>query len=187
MLNRDPAPEKEGVSWRLSLSACLVRTCVIQKMGWLNPVFAVPEAAVLEMGHRWITYGVLMKYVPELIQPKILNGIPEGLSGGQGKRLTFEDELLFIDCRFGRKWARWTLMRSFLSGYAALPDLLKAWRKVEKGQSCFKRPEPYHRGTDWRNETVSHGAEVSVLIPTLNRYPYLRKLLEQLRKPLSRT
>ena len=37
MLNRDPSPDIEATSWRLSLRACLVRTSVLRRIGGVWP------------------------------------------------------------------------------------------------------------------------------------------------------
>lgn len=177
MFNCDPAPEIEATSWRLTLSACLIRTDVIKKMGWLRPEFRSLEAATLEMGHRWITGGVFMRHVPALIN----NNLKEkNQSQYKAKfQISFEDELLFIRCRFGNFWTKWSLGRAVLSGYV---NIFKAWQAY-KELSGFRKE---NASKPYRNEPLPYGvhrsASVTVLIPTLDRYPYLRTLLDQLRR-----
>jgi glycosyltransferase involved in cell wall biosynthesis len=60
-------------------------------------------------------------------------------------------------------------------------------KEMRKALSISKKSEPYHLKVDKNNRDFS-GASVTVLIPTLDRYKYLRTLLGQLRhqtlKPL---
>jgi glycosyltransferase involved in cell wall biosynthesis len=170
MLNCDADPGIESTSWRLSHRACLVRTEVLKAMGHVRPDFQTLEAAMLEMGHRYITRGVLTRHVPDLIpaaEPKTAI-------------LPFADELRFIYYRFGHFWSGWTLMRAVLSGYVAVAPALKAWREITRIPAP-KNPDPYVHAN-----LIVGGAlpasTVSVLIPTLDRYPYLRMLLDQLQR-----
>lgn len=169
MLNCDADPGIESTSWRISPRACLVRTEVLRKMGTLHTDFQTLQGAALEMGHRYITRGVLMRHVPELT-PEVEPGTPT--------QLPFADELLFIYYRFGRFWGYWTLMRAVMSGYVSLLQALKAWRETAR-VSPRSDPDPYTH-PDRALGRALPAARVSVLIPTLDRYPYLRPLLDQL-------
>jgi glycosyltransferase involved in cell wall biosynthesis len=171
MLNCDADPGIESTSWRISPRACLLRTEVLRKMGDLHTEFQTLEGAALEMGHRYITRGVLMRHVPSLT-PEVEPGPPT--------QLPFVDELLFIYYRFGRFWSCWTLMRAVMSGYVSVREARKAWRETAR-VSPQSDPDPYTH-SDQATGRVLPAARVSVLIPTLDRYPYLRPLLDQLRR-----
>ncbi len=224
MLACDPPPDIEATSWRLSLRACLVRTGVLRKLGGPRPEFQTLEAAALEMGHRWIRRGALMRHVPQLVDHRTTgpqdhetggaeNGGQRSVVSGQlsrGPSLPFVDELRFAYYRHGRKWAGWALFRAVMTRYVSLPCALSSWREV----MSWPRPTepPPLRGSEDRKqktenrERKSHSeigdqssgsgpqfqlstfnfqlssARVSVLIPTVDRYPYLRTLLAQLRQ-----
>ena len=153
MFNCDPSPDIEATSWRVSMRACLVRTEVLRRMGFLRPEFSTIEAATLEWGHRLLTRGVLMRHVPRLLGE---GGIEDGRlkiedSEGMGgpwssgpvvSRLPFEDELRFVYYRHGRKWAAWAVLRALMTRYTTLPTALRSWRKV---MSTSRPPEraPY--------------------------------------------
>jgi len=168
MLNRDPDQNIEATSWRLSLQACLVRTDVLRQMGGLRATFRTLAGASLEMGHRYITRGVLMRYLPWLVDNHRLTA-----------SLPFEDELRFVYYRFGRFWVRWALMRAVMSHYVSLGEALRAWWKVRKE---LRPPEPAPYIRPLSDTPIPSEPKVSVLIPTLDRYPYLRTLLNQLRQ-----
>lgn len=172
--NRDPDPVFEATSWRVSLRACMVHSGVIHQLGFLNPSFESLTAASLEWGHRCIQQGVLMRHNPSLL--------PAGFKALPNEDISFSDQLQFIDLRYGRKWAAWTLLRAVLSGYAPLRHALPAWTRLQQQrlpleQRIYQSPEK-----DFPAEPLPAGKKpgVSVLVPTLERYPYLRTLLLQL-------
>jgi glycosyltransferase involved in cell wall biosynthesis len=171
MLNRDPNPTIEATSWRLSLRACLVRTEVLRQMGGVHPEFETLAGAALEMGHRYVMRGVLTRHILWLL-PADLSVAP--------LVLPFEDELRFAYYRFGRFWCRWAAMRAILTGYVPLKTAFQAWRRVSRTKRPSE-PNPFIHSAN-RSSADVQKAQVSVLIPTLDRYPYLRTLLKQLRQ-----
>lgn len=176
MLNRDPDPEIEATSWRLSLRACLARREVVEQMGFIRPEFRTLEAAALEWGHRCIRQGVIARHLPALLPA------PPPLAP---PRLPLEDELRFALYAYGRKWARWALLRAVLSGYARPGQALGAFRRLRRAAPP-PLPPPFQRSSGAAPQRGMAEPEppprISVLIPTLERYPYLRTLLTQLRR-----
>lgn len=170
-LNCDPAPNIEAASWRLSLGACLVHVDVLRQMGSVRSDFQTIEGAALEMGYRYVTHGVFAQHLPSLLSAEVVVETPV---------LPFEDELRFVYYCFGRFWGWWALGRALLTGYASVKQILWAMRKVHRAECSLgtltftrKALQPIER----------QGKEsVSVLIPTLDRYPHLRTLLSQLRQ-----
>jgi glycosyltransferase involved in cell wall biosynthesis len=177
MLSRDPDEKIEATSWRLSLRACLVKRDVLQRMGSVHSQFLTLEGAALEMGHRYVTLGVLTRHIPWLIETGHLDS---------SAVIPFEDELRFVYYRFGRFWSRWALARTLIQRPATAGQVTKFWRRISK-DPLPQSPPPYARGRFTQENTIA-SARVSVLIPTIDRYPYLRTLLTQLRpqtvKPL---
>lgn len=172
MLNRDADPHIVSSSWRLSFKACLIRTDILRQLGGLDPSFDTFDGAALDMGHRFITRGAFVRYVPSLMahNPKVSE--PD---------LTLYDELRFIRQQYGQKWVVWSIGRALLNGYSLL-KLRRAYWRLSR-ETVRSLPEPYKR-TDLRNEPFKQGNwhhKVTVLIPTLERYPYLRNELFQLR------
>jgi glycosyltransferase involved in cell wall biosynthesis len=170
LFNRDPDPSIEATSWRLSLRACLVRLDVLRQMGGVRREFDSLEGAALEMGHRYISRGVLTRHVPWMLGDVPANPATE--------RPSFQDELRFAYYRFGARWAKWALMRAVLTRHVGIHQALASWSVVRKSS---RPPDPPPLRRHVAEQTSESTARVSVIIPTVDRYPYLRTLLEQLR------
>jgi len=171
MLNRDPDPEIAATSWRLSLRACLIRCEVLRQLGGPRDDFLSLEAAGLELGHRYIQNGVFMRYVPGLLQTYPQSPTPE---------IPLQDQLLFLKARYGSKWMYWAAGLALLTGRTSTKKLASALVKV-KSISIPSARKVYHHKCE-ASERLTGKEKVSVLIPTINRYPYLRVLLGQLQK-----
>jgi len=171
LLQLDAPPEIASDSWRLSLRACLVKTDVIRHVGVFRSDFSSFEAAGLEWGFRMCTAGALVRYEPFIpaTQPTTLR---------QGMNTC--DSLLFTALHFPKKWYWWAVFR-LLSNGAGWRELLQALRHSKRNKALKINPllrptEPEKTSfnpADWQEK-------VSVLMPTLNRYPYLLNSLEQL-------
>ena len=170
MLMGDPKTHLEATSWRVSLRACLLKTEVLRQMGNLRQGFQTWEGAALDWGHRCVTRGVFMRHLPWLVPA----GVP-----AQAPIIPLEDSLRFVLGRFGRFWSRWALFRAVLAGEVRADRAWRAWHTVGQ-EPAPSQPSPYTR-TAAPVEDVS-AARVSVLIPTVDRYPYLRTLLGQIRQ-----
>lgn len=172
MLNRDPPVEIIATSWRCTLRCCLARTTVLEQMRGIHPEFLTLEAAALEWGHRCIRQGVLIRHVPWLAPEEVVYTDPP--------QIPLEDELRFIYYCYGRRWSKWALWRGWLAHYFTLGQATQAWKKVSSGP-LPAIPGPFaHRFSPLPGDKPDH--KVSVLIPTLDRYPYLRTLLSQLER-----
>ncbi|MCB9437357.1 MAG: glycosyltransferase family 2 protein [Anaerolineales bacterium] len=172
MLNRDPDNDIVSTSWRVSLAACLVRTEVLIKMGGVHKEFVSLAGAALEMGHRYISQGVYVRHIPAMIAKS---------SFIESIKLPLYDELLFIHLRFSRLQFWWSIFRAVLIGNSSLVSILRAWRKINV-PSQPDRDLIYNRSALLENPHRLEDARVTVLIPTLERYPYLRVVLDQLRR-----
>lgn len=170
MLNRDPDPEQETTSWRLSLRACLFRTEVLRQLGGPDPVFETLDCAGLELGFRCIRAGVFMRHVPDLL--------PSGIEQ-KCDVIPLKDQLRFIRLGFGSKWLKWTGFRLFLTKPSDCFSIIRTQKKAKLNNS-HQSKLIYRRHLPPPVELPS--AKVSVLIPTIRRYPYLRTLLSQLRE-----
>jgi glycosyltransferase involved in cell wall biosynthesis len=168
MLNRDPPAHIEATSWRLSLRACLIQTDVLRQMGLPSAEFESLDGASLEYGYRCITQGVITRHIPALV---------DNLTAKSD--LTLADEFRFIRAHFSRQWRWWALQRAVMTGYAPPLSLLSAWRKSETVSTTHS---PVYQHPESEALSAASKARVSVLIPTLDRYAYLRALLPMLRQ-----
>lgn len=192
MLQADPNPEVEATSWRLSLRACLVRREVVMRLGGLPSGFRTLEIAGLEMGHRWIRHGARMRHVPGLLgpsdaaPPSRVAGEISGNGVGAANEGEVEDALRFVRRRHGRRWLGWAAFRAVWTRQAPFRKWLRAWWRVRREPSV---PAPPPLRQPAQCESVPEqgvpdvpGRGVTVLIPTVDRYPYLKVLLGQLGK-----
>lgn len=168
MLNRDPDGDRSATSWRLSLRACLIRVAALRQLGGILPHFETLDAAALEMGHRYLMSGAIVRYVPSFLDPR---------SAPDPVELPLTDEALFLYNRTDRRWTYWALGRALLSRFAGTRDVLNAYSKIRSIPQPQK-PPIYKRTLS--EPQAGPPKTVSVLIPTLDRYEYLRKLLGQL-------
>ena len=171
MLNCDPRSDISATSWRLSLSACLMDIEVLRQLGHIDPAFDTLTGASLDMGHRYITHGVLVRHVPELIPSNLATHFPPLLS--------HSDEWRFIARQYGRRWLRWAVFRSLRNGYS-WRESLKAYLKVIRETIPLPAATYQKRTSPSKFIPQRWKGKISVLIPTLDRYPYLRTVLNQL-------
>ena len=169
MLNRDPDSSIEATSWRVSMKACLVRTDVLRRLGGPRPEFRTLAAAGLEFGHRCIGAGALTRHIGWLAGESAKAEPPE---------IPLEDELRFLHHRFGKRWTRWAVFRTAWSAPWRAPALVSALGRVVR-EKRPPAPPPFRDGIGVRGAGRAPGS-VTVLIPTVDRYPYLETLLGQL-------
>jgi len=179
MLSLDPPAENRGTSWRVSLEAALIRTAVVSQVGGLDPHFDTVTGVGLEAGHRWIRSGAFV-----IGEPALLAHLPSSVGQGAASESpiapeppTDADEIRFLLRRHGLLWAGlalvtqprasgvWSNLRPLIAESSVATGILD---RVER--PLLVSPTP---------GTVP--LSVSVLIPTIDRAPWLRVVLDQLR------
>ncbi len=170
MLNRDPDPEITATSWRLSLRACLIKTQLLKQLGGPSSEFSSLEAVGLELGYRYIRRGAFIQHTPSLDSVK-----PQPIQ----IQLPFEDQLKFIKAGFGNKWMSWAVFRALLTGITGAGTALRGFKAAHQFAPNREIDNYIHFTEPDKSEDKQ--ARVSILIPTINRYPYLRTLLTQIR------
>ncbi len=165
--NRDPDPAIPAVSWRLSLRASLVRAAVLEQLGGPDPHFQTTAGAGLELGHRWIRRGALLRHVASLAP--VAQPVPPPIP--------LDDEMRFLRLRYGRMWAAWAGWRAWRRD-GSLAALRALRRPLKPG---VKQPAPFLQAAA-ELALPDEAPTVSILIPTLDRYPQLFNLLAQLRE-----
>lgn len=173
MLGLSADSNSESSSWRLHLGACVIRADVIRQLGFLRSEFQTLRGAGLELGHRYLARGAIVRYIPGLLENA---SVPLDAAA-----LPVEDELRIIYFRSGRKWVRWAVARGWLSGGMGFEWIAAAGRVLRAGRPA---DAPALRREVARNELLLDRGDykVTVLIPTIDRYPYLEVLLDQLRR-----
>lgn len=159
--NKDAQPDIISSSFRLSLRACLVRTSILSAVGGLQEIYWSLDALSLALGYAIIKKGGIIRHHPHLVT------ITE-----KQHTLPWHDEWVFTRQFFSKKWQLWVLFNK-----PAFKINYKYWRRIKHVKTQTLRPS-IHSSQVY--EAVDVQTKVSVLAPTLDRYPYLNKELEQL-------
>lgn len=165
MLHRDPPAEIEAMSWRVSLRGCLIRRALLAAVGGLDAGYESLEGAGLELGYRCLLAGAMMRHVPRLVQ----------VGQVENRRLSLRDEARLTAKARGGKWLLYGLWRAVATGHCSGLAAWKAWRAARGAERAATGVWRRDEGGGTRAE-----GRVSVLVPTVDRYPYLRTLLRQL-------
>lgn len=167
LLNGNPLVNQVATSWRVSLDACLIRTEFLSYLGGIRTEFESLTAASVEMGHRAIMNGGIVRHVPWLLPD---NSSLDPVS------IPLIDEFRFVALRFKRVWFYWCMVRYLLQNPCHIGRVMYIWDSL--------RFSSYSSETSYlRNLTASPYYEtISVILPTLGRYPYLVNCLESLSK-----
>ncbi|MCB0976755.1 MAG: glycosyltransferase family 2 protein [Acidimicrobiales bacterium] len=165
MLNAPVARDVEVSSWRVSFRALLVRNAVLEQLGPPDTTMDVLSGASLDLGLRWIQAGAIVRNVPNLaVGPNIVDPPPSPL-----------DSIRSLCHHRGQKWATWAALRGLTTGQVRLRDA------ADLGRAIFSTRTT--RALVYRNSRPSEGdteRRVSVVLPTVDRYPFLIPLLGQL-------
>jgi GT2 family glycosyltransferase len=169
MFNAPLDPTIEATSWRLSLRALLVRRTVLDQLGGPLGSFDTLAGSALELGLRWIRGGALVRHVPDLVPP----GSPTSRAADDPP--TEADGLRLIGRHHGRTWAGWALQRAVVTRELSP---VAARRLVPVVRAASRDPLPHFRPPE--RPPGAADRTVSVILPTIDRYPYLVPLLHQL-------
>lgn len=174
----DAPGERRAVSWRLTLSALLVRTDVVAQLGGLDPSFATPEAAGLDFGWRMLRRGAIPVH-----EPRLAGGVP----ARDAFTLDLADRYLLLRRHVSPKWVRYAAARRVLRRPLLAARELAAMRgalaEAEESPSPMPPGARYERRGPVADEGIGERAEpaVSVILPTLGRYELVAQVLDDLR------
>lgn len=171
MLNCDAPLDIISTSWRLSLRACLVKTDVLRQLGAPNPGFDTLTGAGLDWGLRLLKAGIFLRHVPSLLQ---------GNPGVNSADLTLADEMRIIRNWSGSFWVKWAATNAVVTRYCSLSAGIHAWKEQSKYNP--NPPVNWYQRESVQTLSQKHPPTISIIIPTLHRYTYLRVLLDQLRR-----
>lgn len=171
-------PTIEATSWRVTLRALLVRREVLDQLGGPDPAMETLSGAGLELGYRWIRAGALVRHVPDLAAAAEQ---ADAVDGTDRVERIFEDppsladSIRMVAAHRGRMWAGWAVQRAVVTRVIAPGQLTEAARTI--------RATAPATDTHYRAPSRPPGAtdrSVTVVLPTVDRYPYLVPLLGQL-------
>ncbi|QQX76775.1 MULTISPECIES: glycosyltransferase family 2 protein [Aequorivita] len=99
------------------------------------------------------------------------------------KKVPVIDEYRFLRKYFHKVWVLYVLLLRIGSFHNPIREL-SAWKKSSdvKRSDYLKNPIAYQDWTQYQSSLLSQNPMVSVMIPTLNRYEYLKDVLEDLEK-----
>jgi GT2 family glycosyltransferase len=161
MYNKDAGSEVEHSSFRLSINACLIRVNVLRMFIQHLESYSSIEATGLALGYAMFKSGCIMRYHPQLIA-----------SEKQPVILSIKDEWTFARQFYTSKWHAWILLNR-----PRLARNLKAY--LSTSNISYKKLKPaVHHSDTLTTDTLYKS--VSILAPTLKRYPYLISELRQL-------
>ncbi len=102
---------------------------------------------------------------------------------GRFEKLPIVDEYRFIRKYFHPAWVFYVLVLRIFSFKNPFKEIT-AWRKsnTAKRSKYLKTPILYPKWNDFQPALVAENPLVSIVIPTLNRYEYLKDVLEDLEK-----
>ncbi|PHS62082.1 MAG: glycosyl transferase family 2 [Flavobacterium sp.] len=99
------------------------------------------------------------------------------------EKLPAEDEYRFIRKYFNKVWASYILIIRLFSFKNPIKEI-SAWYKTRntKRSDYLDTPLPYPQWGKFESKLIAENPKVSVVIPTLNRYEYLKDVLKDFEK-----
>lgn len=162
MYNTDGADEITHSNFRLSFRACLIRTDVFKKTGLFSKDYNSLGMAGIAYGYEVLKQGGIIRYHAGLLNKGATDIV----------NIPLKDEWVFAHQFFTKKWQRWVLLNK--PGFVAN---IRAWQQTKSVKYVPAKPLIHSSATV--STPVQHKT-VSVLAPTLDRYPYLEEELREL-------
>lgn len=162
MYNTDAPEHVTHSNFRLSFRACLIRTEVLRKTGLFSTEYTNPEMAGVAYGYQVLKQGGIIRYCADLIKGNTSPTV----------EILLKDEWVFARQFFTKKWQRWILLNK--TGFFKNIAARNATGNV---QPVNTKPHLHPSG---KTGTPVRYATVSILAPTLDRYPYLEDELRAL-------
>jgi glycosyltransferase involved in cell wall biosynthesis len=106
-----------------------------------------------------------------------------GLNIWTSVKLPLEDEYLFLRKNFHKAWVVYTLIIRIITFHNPIKEVLGFLKhKTVKRQDFSKQVFEYSDYNDFKSQLINSNPLVSVVIPTLNRYQYLKDVFLDLEK-----
>ena len=150
-------------------------------------VFPIPKCLPKEIQ---VQLTIDKEYVSDEAQTYDLSwqAIQKGYIGSETnftefEKLPLKDEYRFIRKYFNPLWATYTLLLRILSLKNPFKECSSWWAsRKTKRSNYLKTPINYEEWNNYNSELVAEQKLVTVVIPTLNRYAYLKDVLLDLEK-----
>ena len=132
--------------------------------------YETESAKIADVGYRLWNRGVLLESTIEEMQQ--LNRLPKP---------SLNDEYIFIRKYWGSAWTGF----SFLMRIITLKNLFKEWSAYFRTRNikrinAYDKPAEYKDYETFQSSLIAMHPLVAVIIPTLNRYKYLKNVLSDL-------
>ncbi len=152
-------------------ASCYVREVNIQP-GYIDNRYHAKSAQLADAGYRLWNSGVLLESTQEDID--LLDSLPKP---------TLHDEYLFVHKFWGKPWAMFTLVLR-VATFKNIFKEFKAYHSTRNIQRInpYANPISYNDYENYKAELILSNPLVAVMIPTLNRYAYLKDVLHCLEK-----
>ena len=157
---------KEYSTWLISLENCLIDKSLL-KTHFLDARFDSLAGAGAWWAFQQLFSGAIIRYAPLLKYQQEIQPIP------------VNDQMRMILYFMGLKWGLWTCLRLVITG--KFFSGLRSIRTLTKVNSQQPLPVNAIDYKGWRQAALPVNPKVCVLIPTVDRYPYLFRMLEQLK------
>lgn len=164
MLNLSPERNLEYVSWKISPQSAFIPVQMFDRYGLLHDGFSSVSAAFSDWGYTVINGGGIPVYKPELE------------SFDQFSVFGTYDQIKFLQKFFPVFWIRWALWRAFINSDISFRTVLQYW--ITK--SVLSKQVRVHSTDPAFSPPTKHIPAISVVIITLNRYEFLKRVIEQL-------
>lgn len=162
MYNVDGSAEVTHSNFRMNFRACMIKVAVLKQLGIFSDEYTSIDMSAVAYGYNILKNGGIIRYHAGLIDKQ----------AEQQVQVSLKDEWVFVRQFFTRKWQYWTLMNK-----PGLIANLKAWQSTKN--IPYAAPKPSLHSSAKTDEQVPP-ATVSILAPTLDRYPYLEEELREL-------
>ena len=162
MYNIDGSEDVAHTNFRLSFSACMIRVGVLRLLGAPAANYKSWEMMGVSYGYEVLRSGGVIRYQHDMIND----------GANVNVHVPLFDEWVFARRFFEKRWQVWTLLNKgrFFAN-------LNQWLKTENVK--YRSVKPALHPSEKTTQTVERKS-VSVLAPTLDRYPYLEEELREL-------
>jgi glycosyltransferase involved in cell wall biosynthesis len=169
----NPSSKKRCISWKATMDLCFIRPNTVRSLGGFDRAYQSPEASLMDFAYRLILVGGRVINDPDWWRPKNVNNTKSNIP--------LQDEFLFICRHLGKSAAIYSAIwecardRHVFPVISELSNALKRFKQIPAPTpASIQKTRLVHQQ---KTKSVNN---VSVIIPTLNRYEYLPSAIKSL-------